>query len=70
MKGFSFSSKHIALKADVIGQENILFAGVSVHHSARKFLQAGAVKGLSTIDRGHPMNTGWPLCVRLCAHPA
>ena len=40
------SSKRIVLKVDVIGAENILFAGAAVHYSARKFLQAGAVKGL------------------------
>ena len=34
MKGFS--SKPIALKIDVTGPENILFAGVSLHLSARK----------------------------------
>jgi len=37
-----FSSKRIALKADVItGPENVLFAGVSVHLSARKFYRLG-----------------------------
>ena len=35
MKGFS--SKRIALKVDVIGPENILLAGASVHHSAGNF---------------------------------
>ena len=30
------SSECIALKTDVIGPEMIRFAGVSVHHSARK----------------------------------
>ena len=34
MKGFA--SKRVALKTDVIGPKNRLFAGVSVHHSARK----------------------------------
>ena len=32
-----FSSKRITLKVDVTGPENILFAGASVHLSARKF---------------------------------
>jgi len=35
------SPKRIALKVDVTGPENILFAGVSVHHSARKFYRLG-----------------------------
>ena len=39
MKGFS--SKRIALKADVIGPENVLFAGASVQLSARKFDSLG-----------------------------
>ena len=39
--------KRIELKIDVIGPENILFAGASVCHSARKYLQAGAEKGLN-----------------------
>ena len=43
MKGFS--SKCIALKIDVTGPENILFACVSVHHSSPEILQAGAGKG-------------------------
>ena len=29
------------------GPENILFAGACMHLSARKFLQAGSVKGLA-----------------------
>ena len=33
----------------VIGQENILFVGESVHLSAPEILQAGAVKGLSAM---------------------
>ena len=33
----SVSSKHTALKGDVIGPENILFAGASVLFSAGKF---------------------------------
>ena len=33
--------KHVALKADVVGVENILFAGVSVHLSAWKFYRLG-----------------------------
>ena len=36
-----FSSKRIALKIDVIGPENILFAGASVHLSAGKFYRLG-----------------------------
>ena len=32
-----FLSKHIALKVDVIGAEDVLFAGASVHLSARKY---------------------------------
>ena len=39
MKGFS--SEHIALKIDVIGPENMLFAGASVHLSAQKFYRLG-----------------------------
>ena len=35
MKGFS--SKHIAVEADVIGAKNILFAGASVHLSFSLF---------------------------------
>ena len=34
----------------IIGPDNILFEGASVHLSARNFLQAAAVKGL----RKHP----------------
>ena len=45
MKGFP--SKNIALKIDVLGQENMLFGGMSVHHSAWKFYRRGAVKGLN-----------------------
>ena len=44
VQGFYFT-KSRALKVDVIGPENILFAGASVHLSARK-LHAGAVVGL------------------------
>ena len=44
LKGFL--SKRTALKVDVIGAENILFAGASVHLSARKFYMLGQVKGL------------------------
>ena len=44
MKGFA--PKHITLKVDVIGSENILFAGASLHPSAPDILQAEAVKGL------------------------
>ena len=36
------SSQHTALKADVIGPENILFAGTSVYLSARKFHRLGS----------------------------
>ena len=36
-----FSSKHIDLKVGVIGAENILFAGVSMHLSALKFYRLG-----------------------------
>ena len=43
--------KCTALKIDVIGPENLLFARVSMHHSAWKNLQAGAVKGLRTITK-------------------
>ena len=35
------SIKHTELKIDAIGLENILLAGVSVHHSARKFYKLG-----------------------------
>ena len=41
------SSERLALKVDVIGPENIPFAGASVHHSAPEILQAAAVKGLT-----------------------
>ena len=40
------SSKRIALKVDVIGLENILFAGASVYHSARKLYRLGQRMGL------------------------
>ena len=40
MKGFL--SKLVALKVDVIGPKNILFVGVSVHLSARKFYRLGS----------------------------
>ena len=36
------SSKHTALKVDVIGPQNILFAGASVHLSARNFTGWGS----------------------------
>ena len=36
-----FSSKGIALKVDVIGLENILCAGTSMHLSAWKFYRLG-----------------------------
>ena len=46
-------SKLTALKTDVTGPENILCAGASVYHSARKFhIQAGAVKGLTDTGVG------------------
>ena len=35
------ASKRIELKIDVIEQENVLFAGASVHHSARKLYRLG-----------------------------
>ena len=41
-----FSPKRIALKVDVTGLENILFAGASVYHSARKFTGFGS-KGVN-----------------------
>ena len=42
------SSKRIALKADVLQDGNLLFAGASVCLSARKFYRlTGAVKGLT-----------------------
>ena len=44
MKGLL--SKGIALQADVIGPENILFAGASLHFFCPEILQAVAVKGL------------------------
>ena len=44
--GRNFIKAHSTESRSVIGQENILFAGVSPHHSAQKVLQAGAVKGL------------------------
>ena len=37
-----FSLKSIALKVDVIGPEHILFAGESLHRSARKFYRLGS----------------------------
>ena len=36
-----FTSKRIALRVDVIGPENILFAGTYVQLSARKFFRLG-----------------------------
>ena len=39
-----FSPKHIAVKVDAIGPENTLFAGVSVHLSARKFYRLGQLR--------------------------
>ena len=45
-----FSSKHIALKEDVTGLENILFARMSLHLSAWKFYTQ-AVKGLTAKHR-------------------
>ena len=36
----------MALKADVTGPKNVLFAGVSLHLLARQNLQAVSVKGL------------------------
>ena len=39
------------MKVDVIGPENILFAGASVHLSAYKFYRHGAVKGLRAWNR-------------------
>ena len=44
MKGFSSRLK--ALKVDVIGPENILFAGESVHLSARTFYRLGGCEGV------------------------
>ena len=41
------------LKVDVIGPENIRFAGASVNLSARKCLQAVAVKGLMAVFTSH-----------------
>ena len=43
-----FSWKHIALKLDVIGPENTLFASAFEHLSARN-LHVGTVKGLIII---------------------
>ena len=40
--GRTFSSQRIALTVDVIGPENILFAGESLHLSARKFYRLGS----------------------------
>ena len=42
-----FSSKRLALKVDVIGPENRLFAGASF---SPEILQAGAAKGLTCIN--------------------
>ena len=42
------------MEIDVIGPENILFAGAFVHRSARKFLQVGAVRGIKSIAFGVP----------------
>ena len=44
-------SKLIALKTNVIGPENILFAGASVHRVSPEILQAGAVKGVNGRSR-------------------
>ena len=38
----ALSSKRVALKVDVIGPENILFAGASVHLSAENFTGWGS----------------------------
>ena len=51
MKGLS--SKHTALKIDVIGAENILFAGASVYLPARKYYRLRVVKGLNLLDLGN-----------------
>ena len=40
-----FSSTRIALKIDAIGPENVLFGGVSVCHSARKFYKLWQWRG-------------------------
>ena len=40
-----FSSKLKALKVDVMGAENILFAGASLHLSARKYYRLGKRRG-------------------------
>ena len=34
-------SKLVALQTEVTGSEKVLFAGASVHHSARKFYRLG-----------------------------
>jgi len=39
--GKGFHQKCIALNIDVIGLENILFAGASIHLSAQKFYRLG-----------------------------
>ena len=41
------SPKCTTLKADVIGLENVLFAGAYIHFLNPEILQAGAVKGLT-----------------------
>ena len=64
MKGSS--SERIGLKVDnyVIGPENRLFAGASVHLSALEILQAGAVKGLNKLNYKEKLQYGITVIVR------
>ena len=55
-----------------LGPENILFTGASVQLSTRKFLQTGAVKGLTGGDGEHEDTLGHGLTISTCpgrAHP-
>ena len=64
MKGFSL--KHIALKVDVIGLENIPFKGALVHLSAQKFTGWGSDglggKGVTLMEEFFTLST---VCITL-----
>ena len=64
MKGFSSRLK--ALKVDVIGPENILFAGESVHLSARNFFTGWGREGVKDVVTQRPL----PRVVRVGDHGA
>ena len=64
MKGSS--SKRTALKGDVIGPENILFAGNPCIFSP-EILQAGAVKGLNQLGRDESRDREPPRLDDSCA---